>query len=165
MFSVSLDPDGHSAIHQPAALDLDKVGFDYVERGVRNLVETLWRFNYHAVCSCAGHEDDLEPYPWIVIPIDIAENPNKLSKLAEAVARYNMTLAESGHLPTATNVWILLPLFGPSGEFVIYLHPLDTNPERTPRRISELRKSADALASFLKWNCGNLFSSAPSDKQ
>ena len=142
------DPDGDPIIPLEAALDLNQEGFQIIERGVRRLVEVLWRRGYRTVCSCAGHIKELDPFPWIAISLDL-NAPIKLAKIANAVARFNMMFGKDGHLPEWEDTWTLCPLISPSG-FSIYLHPLDSNKIRSLSRISELRQRADVLASLFE---------------
>lgn len=151
------DPDGHPIIPLHPELDLREVGFDVVELGVRNLVKILWELGYRTVCSCAGHPKELEPYPWVVIPIDLTVSGEQLLKLAEAVAHFNISLGKDGRLPQALRTWALVPISGPSG-FAIYLQPLNPNTRRSPKTISRLRTSADQLALYLEKKCKGIFS-------
>jgi len=138
-----------------AGFDLDEVGFGLVESGVRKLVRTLWQLGYRTVGSCAGHEVGREPYPRVTIPIDLAtEGPMK--KLAEAVARFNMSRGKDGCLPMAKETWVFNLLIPPTG-FSIYLQPCDNNPKRSRERLVELRESADLLAAFFEKQCSDIF--------
>lgn len=139
------DPDFHPSIPLEPELDLKKEGFEVVELGVRKLVEALWISGFKTVCSCAGHKDALEPYPWVVIPI---KNPNALFKLTKMVAEFNKSLGKDGKMPRALETWTLNPNVSPSG-FSIYLCPFDSNQRKSERKISKLRKASEALAAFI----------------
>jgi hypothetical protein len=151
------DPDDHPTIPFPPEMDLEVQGFEVVELGIRELVKVLWKFGYRTVCSCAGHRHDLEPYPWVVIPMNLAVVSNPLEKLAKAVARYNVSLEKDGKMPQALMIWTLSPLCRDQ-ELVIYLQPLDTNTVRSLKKISELRRSATKMAHFMRDKCKDIFS-------
>lgn len=151
------DPDGHPTIPCEPDLDLGEDGFEMVELGIRNLVSVLWNLGFRTVCSCAGHTEALEPFPWVVIPMDLATSGIQLLKLAEAIARFNMSMGEDGGMPKSSQTWTLVPLMGPSG-FAIYLQPFNSNTEHSPQTISLLRKSADQLAIYINEECGDIFS-------
>jgi hypothetical protein len=152
-----MDFEGHEIIPLYPEMDLEAVGFDVVEKGVRDLVRILWKLGYRTVCSCAGHERELEPFPWVAIPMDTASPRRPLEKLAHAVARFNMTFGTNGQLPALKDTWALVPLFGPCG-FAIYLQPSDNNKGESLARISELRKISKSLADYLESQCGDIFS-------
>lgn len=144
------DFEGHEIIPFDPEMDLEICGFDYVEEGVRNLVKVLWKHSYKTVCSCAGHENDLSPYPWIVIPINLNTQGTMFPKLVEVIAKFNMSLGENGQLARDIDTWSIIPIIAPSCGFAIYLEPTDINVKRSTQRISELRKSANNLAFFLE---------------
>jgi hypothetical protein len=149
MCEIPVDPDGNPGIPLPPDLDLTKEGFGVVDQGVRELVRVLWKLGYETVCSCAGHEKELEPYPWVVIPINMVSGAKPLKKLAELVAKFNLTQGVNGQLPQAIKTWALIPMMGPAG-FAIYLQPFENNAAHSPETISKLRKQADALAIFME---------------
>ena len=156
MFPVGfrVDFEGHEIIDYPAELDLGSYGIEIVESGVRNLVRVLWsRLHYKTVCACAGHEDNL-PFPWMVVLINAAP---ELEKLARAIARFNTSLGNNSHPPRVDQTWVLLPLVNANSGFAIYIQPADINNTCSTARISELRKSADALAEFLETKCADIF--------
>ncbi|MEI6843319.1 MAG: hypothetical protein WCK48_02340 [bacterium] len=155
MFNSQFDFEGHEIIPLEPDLNLEYIGFNYVEEGIRVLVKTLWKIGYKTACSCAGHVKNLEPYPWVVIPVNLAQD-QFLNKLAIAVARYNMSLGKDGGMPRAIDTWSLIPIIATAG-FMIYLQPTDINRERSTARISELRKSSSDLATFIEKNCVDIF--------
>lgn len=149
----TIDPDGHDIIPLNPELDLNKEGFGVIELGVRNLVEVLWKLGYRTVCSCAGHEGGLEPYPWVVIPINLTTDTKALVQLAQVIASFNAVQGENGKMPNAIDCWTLVPMVGHAG-FAVYLQPLNNNVDRSPEVISKLRKNADELAIFLSSELG-----------
>ncbi len=150
------DPDGHETAPYDSGLDLDRVGFSVVEQGIRDLVKILWKLGYKTICSCAGHEKALEPYPWIAIPMESTGPRNQLEKLFGIVARFNISLGENGALPEALAAWILLPMNTSYG-FTVYLQPYDNNQRRDPEKISQLRQVSQKLALFIEQEGADIF--------
>ncbi|MCX6758173.1 MAG: hypothetical protein NTX14_00510 [Candidatus Nealsonbacteria bacterium] len=150
------DPDGHETAPYEAGLNLDHVGFSVVEQGIRDLVKILWKLGYKTICSCAGHERALEPYPWIAIPMEFTGLENQPEKLFRTVARFNISLGENGALPEALEAWILLPMNTPYG-FTVYLQPYDNNQRRDPEKISQLRQASQKLALFIEQEGADIF--------
>lgn len=145
-----IDFEGDEIIPCGPEMDLEVCGFDYVEKSIRNLVKVLWKNGYKTVCSCAGHENELSPYPWVVIPIDLQTQRHILAKLLEIIAKFNMSLGENGQLAKDIDTWSIVPIIAPSCGFSIYLEPTDINIKHSKQRISELRKSANDLAEFIE---------------
>jgi hypothetical protein len=150
------DPDGRETAPYEIGLDLEDVGFSVIEQGIRDLVKILRKLGYKTICSCAGHERALEPYPWIAIPMEFTGHRDQLEKLFRAVARFNISLGENGALPEALEAWILLPMNTSYG-FTVYLQPYDNNQRRDPEKISQLRQASRRLALFIEQECADIF--------
>jgi hypothetical protein len=144
--------DGDKIMPLPPEMDLEEYGFEIIEEGVKKLVKVLWRLNYKTVCSCAGHKSALEPYPWVAILIDLNDPTKQLERLAETVARFNISIGKNGNLPRAIDTWTLMPIISPKG-FSIYLQPCNINTRRSFKKILRLRKAADELASYIEKEC------------
>lgn len=136
-------------------LDLNHVGLEVIEPGIKKLVSVLWKRNYHTVCSCAGHTKALEPLPWIVILTD-ESNPEPLLKLFSAVGRFNLSLGKNGKLPKADKLWVLVPQMT-AGGLAVYLRPHSLNEKSNKQEINRLRQLGEKLAFFMEKKCKDIF--------